>query len=404
MPPLKYTKELLDSAILRDGATLIGEYEKLNTKTIVHFECKCGKKANKIWVSENFIAKCMSCTRAHNQSKKEGTKMFDTHPMAQYWSEKNSINPNEITLGSHCFQIFNCDKCNHEFKIQIKQVVAGAWCPFCGSKQLCGNKDCMPCYEKSFASSDKVGFLSPEVDIDPFRIFKSCAMKLPFICPIDGEFKAALCHITNGRWCPKCRHRATSLRLTSNTKKFIEKAKNIHGDKYDYTLVEYIRSDLKVIIICMKHGKFEQIPDAHMQGSGCPICINKTESVVFLWCKNLYETTQSQFSEKWLKSVKKLRFDLIIPDLKILIEVDGPQHFKQIMNWTSPKETMERDIYKMKQAVANGYRIIRIFQPDVAAKGEEWLDTHLKPYLTGEKEFDQVALLQMIHQSIMNIG
>lgn len=56
--------------------------------------------------------------------------------------------------------------------------------------------------------------------------------------------------------------------------KFIEKAKNRHGDKYDYSKVEYINSTTKVCIICKEHGEFWQTPQGHVRGQGCPKCAN----------------------------------------------------------------------------------------------------------------------------------
>lgn len=56
--------------------------------------------------------------------------------------------------------------------------------------------------------------------------------------------------------------------------KFIEKAKNRHGDKYDYSKVEYTDSTTKVCIICKKHGEFWQTPQGHVRGQGCPKCAN----------------------------------------------------------------------------------------------------------------------------------
>ena len=54
---------------------------------------------------------------------------------------------------------------------------------------------------------------------------------------------------------------------------FIETGKNIHGVKYDYSLVEYINSTSKVKIICPKHGIFEQSYKVHiLNKSGCSLC------------------------------------------------------------------------------------------------------------------------------------
>jgi hypothetical protein len=69
------------------------------------------------------------------------------------------------------------------------------------------------------------------------------------------------------------------------TEEFITKAKQVHGDRYDYSQVEYINTKTKVIIICPEHGPFEQRPDNHInRKSGCPSCVGKnpytTESFI----------------------------------------------------------------------------------------------------------------------------
>jgi hypothetical protein len=76
--------------------------------------------------------------------------------------------------------------------------------------------------------------------------------------------------------------------------KFIEKAIEVHGDKYDYSLVEYIKSDKKVKIICKEHEIFEQTPRDHLTGRGCSYCgkLNRAKKQTF---------TQEQFIEKAIK-------------------------------------------------------------------------------------------------------
>ena len=56
------------------------------------------------------------------------------------------------------------------------------------------------------------------------------------------------------------------------TEEFIEKAKIIHGDKYDYSLVNYVNAKTNVEIICSTHGKFKQMPTKHLSGCGCNDC------------------------------------------------------------------------------------------------------------------------------------
>lgn len=61
-----------------------------------------------------------------------------------------------------------------------------------------------------------------------------------------------------------------SKRLT--TEEFIRRAREIHGDKYDYSKAQYVNAKTKIAIICPSHGIFEQIPDKHLRGAGCPMC------------------------------------------------------------------------------------------------------------------------------------
>ncbi len=101
--------------------------------------------------------------------------------------------------------------------------------------------------------------------------------KVIIICKIHGEFEQIPYNHTSGSKCPKCN--VDELRVKNNVpNSFIKKAIDKHGDKYDYTKVNYINSQTKVIIICKIHGEFEQIPNAHLRGTGCPICIGTKKS------------------------------------------------------------------------------------------------------------------------------
>lgn len=60
------------------------------------------------------------------------------------------------------------------------------------------------------------------------------------------------------------------------TEKFIERARQVHGDKYDYSKVEYINNTTKVCIICKDHGPFYVSAKTHLVGRGCLECANQT--------------------------------------------------------------------------------------------------------------------------------
>jgi len=96
--------------------------------------------------------------------------------------------------------------------------------------------------------------------------------KIDIICYIHGKFnQKAQCHIL-GQGCPICAIKYKNIKKSLSPKQFIDKSNKIHGDKYDYSLVKYKNNYSKVKIICKEHGLFEQIPNSHLNGNGCPSC------------------------------------------------------------------------------------------------------------------------------------
>jgi Zn finger protein HypA/HybF involved in hydrogenase expression len=96
--------------------------------------------------------------------------------------------------------------------------------------------------------------------------------KVVIICSIHGEFKQAPDNHLHRRGCPKCKSDKQRLRKSYSIADFIEKAKKVHGYKYDYSKVDYINSRSNIIIICPIHGEFKQNPASHLHGQGCPKC------------------------------------------------------------------------------------------------------------------------------------
>jgi len=197
--------------------------------------------------------------------------------------------------------------------------------------------------------------------------------KITIICKIHGEFsQVAYSHIT-GQGCKKCGiiQRANSRK--SNTVDFIEKAIKIHGDRYDYSKSNYIKSNTKIIIICKTHGEFLQQPNNHINpGYGCVLCQNKTEGKLNQILILKYPSLITQFKQDWCKSIRNLPFDFCIPEYKIIIELDGRQHFQQVRNWSNPEEQQYNDKFKEKCANDNGYSVIRLLQEDVYNDTYDW--------------------------------
>jgi len=91
--------------------------------------------------------------------------------------------------------------------------------------------------------------------------------KVKINCEKHGAFEQVPSDHWSGKGCSMCRGG-----VALSTKSFIKKAKAVHGNTYDYNDVEYVSNNTKVKIKCKKHGIFEQVPASHWAGSGCPVC------------------------------------------------------------------------------------------------------------------------------------
>lgn len=99
------------------------------------------------------------------------------------------------------------------------------------------------------------------------------------ICREHGDFWQAPSNHVNGQGCPKCARRLVGKKNNKHTAWFLEKAKAIHGDKYDYSQAKYIKATENVCVIChekddggFEHGPFWLRASEHLKGNGCPKC------------------------------------------------------------------------------------------------------------------------------------
>jgi very-short-patch-repair endonuclease len=233
---------------------------------------------------------------------------------------------------------FNCHKCANNLKLDTSTFIKKA-------KLIHGDR-----YDYS--------------NVEYFNADK----QVKIICKEHGEFKQIPdFHINRKCGCPKC-----SNNVKFNLLEFIDKANKIHNNKYDYSKVEYINNRRQITIICKEHGDFSQIPFVHLLNHGCPSCINKTEFKFYTKMKELYPEIKRQYKVKWCKNKLYLPFDFAIEEYKIIIEIDGEQHFKQISNWTPPEVQVEKDKYKMRCANDNGFSVIRLPQMDISKDKYDW--------------------------------
>lgn len=120
-----------------------------------------------------------------------------------------------------------------------------------------------------------------------------------------------------------------NLAIRKTTEQFIIESNLIHNDKYDYTKTTYTKNQVKVIIICPTHGEFLQRPLMHVQGQGCPNCNESHgEKIVAKYLKDKKIPYTRQKKFKTCRNTFELPFDFWIPSKEMLIEFDGKQHFE----------------------------------------------------------------------------
>lgn len=103
-------------------------------------------------------------------------------------------------------------------------------------------------------------------------VYEGNKSKIIIICKIHGEFMQYPNAHLKGHGCEQCSFKLISEVKRSTREQFVTQAIAVHGEKYDYSKVEYVNAKNNVVLICEQHGIFIQSPDSHVRGSGCPSC------------------------------------------------------------------------------------------------------------------------------------
>ncbi|MCK9416368.1 hypothetical protein M0Q97_06895 [Candidatus Dojkabacteria bacterium] len=276
-----------------------------------------------------------------------------------------------------------------EFEQTPDNHLKGCGCPTCGNVKI-------PTTLEFIEKSNKIHDNKYDYSLSGY---KGAKIKVKIICPEHGIFEQEPTNHINGQGCPKC----SGKQLSQN--EIIEKFKNIHNDKYDYSLVKYINNKINVKIICPEHGIFEQTPQSHISGKGCHICggskkktqsefideSNKVQNAKYNYSLVEYTNVKTKvkiicpkhgiFHQKpthhlagvgcpfcreshgekdistyldenninYIRQYKfndckykyKLSFDFYLPDYNICIEYDGIHHF-EIVNYWGGKDALEK--------------------------------------------------------------
>ena len=182
--------------------------------------------------------------------------------------------------------------------------------------------------------------------------------KICIICPEHGEFWQEPFVHTYGSGCPNCAIKTKAEKKRLDVEEFIEKARQIHGDRYDYSKVEYINAKTNVTIICPKHGEFLQTPDAHIHGSGCQKCSNSISTPENEIFEYIHSNINTDVQKRNRNIIKPMEIDIYIPQIKIGIEFNG-------LYWHSEKfKSNFHLLEKTLKSKENGVSLIHIFEDE----------------------------------------
>jgi hypothetical protein len=271
---------------------------------------------------------------------------------------------------------------NVRTKVEIICPKHGSWFQT-PSDHFCGN-GCMKCrnenlkelkYDLSTLIRKSISKFGDKYNYSLIKEYKGITEPILLICN-KHKYKFTTTfslHISSkGGGCRKCHYETNKSKLSSNTSEFIEKAKKIHGCKFDYTKVKYINNYTKVIIRCNVHGDFEQTPIGHViNKQGCPGCKeSKGEKAIRVYLENNNIKFIPQYSYDNCRYINKLFFDFYIPELNMLIEFDGKQHFEPIEWLYDQAESyfqlqIQKDQIKDRYCLDNNIKLVRISYKDI---------------------------------------
>ena len=296
------------------------DYSKVdyaNGKTKVEIVCPTHGSFYKK-VGKHFLGQgCPSCQRAKQSIRNTVSqdvvisRFVDIHN-GKYGYDK------VVYIGMDCKVLIDCH--DHGAFVQTPgSHLAGHGCQTCAaemtSKRILRNPDDVIIDFKK-AHGERYGY--SEVN------YSGSKTPVKIICKLHGSFSQQPAHHANGSGCPKCKSSNSVIRNTLTREDVISGFIKTHGDRYDYSNVDYVHGKYKVEIICRTHGSFLQRPNDHDQGYGCPTCgmvISKPENEIAEFIESLGFVIKRNV--RGLMSNPKLEADIYLPDQNIIIEYNG---------------------------------------------------------------------------------
>ncbi len=156
-----------------------------------------------------------------------------------------------------------------EFWQSSDKHLRGSGCPYCANEK---RNETRKITTEFFIQRSKAKY-GDKFSYEKCNV-KSMQEKIIITCNLHGDFEITpSSHLQRDGGCKKCLQIKNKQKYCKKNEQFIEESKKVHGDKYNYSKVNYVNNRTKVCIICPQHGEFWQTPSKHIgRGDGCPVC------------------------------------------------------------------------------------------------------------------------------------
>jgi hypothetical protein len=162
-----------------------------------------------------------------------------------------------------------------EFLQSAEHHLSGKGCSKCGQKRSDDAKrDSLSVFITKARTVHGDRYTYPEQE------YKNNLTKIKILCPDHGEFTQTPGSHLRGATCYTCGRAVAADKIRGELSEFIEKARSVHGDEYEYPDQKYIDSTKKLKIICKHHGVFKKTRLMHLAGAGCPRCARDTKDAI----------------------------------------------------------------------------------------------------------------------------
>ena len=382
------------------------------------------------YCSHQYLCANIDCKHCFNKSFASVEKSKHWHP-----TKNNKIKPRDVFKSVATQFWFKCYKCQHDFKTCISHITRGNWCPYCSKpcKQICEDNNCKHCFNKSFASVGKSKHWHSTLngEIKPRDVIKYSNSYRWFKCDVCyHDFEQKPSNVSpnkyNNNWCSYCSHQQLcnndncemcfNMSFASHDKsKYWHPIKNINGEGDKINPRKIFKSSNKKYWFECKDCKnvfnkaLNEVNRKDGKQGWCSICVNKTEKKLHHWIIEMKDEIEYIYYEIQYKPVwADLRmthnthyiydFYIELNNVKIIIELDGRQHYIQVSNWSTPLHNLIRDKIKEKLATNEDINIIRLNQEDVFSDKGNWKKELIDCIQSIKENSDEIAIYNLVNE------